>query len=129
MERIYLSFETAKCHIQLGSDNFIKARNKSRDCLQLAQKINSHTWVANSLILLSTIEFRLNNKTECFGGLTKAIEISRILRVPGVEQFLKKVNCKYYNRLICTIVSVKSKNNQINKMEWPSPHSGDWMLI
>lgn len=115
MERIYLSFETAKCHIQLGSDNFIKARNKCRDCLQLAQKINSHTWVANSLILLSTIEFRLNNKTGCFEGLTKAIEISRILRVPGVEQFLKKVNCIYYNRLICTIFSVNLKTIKVTK--------------
>lgn len=96
MEKIYLNFEMAKCHLQLGSDDVMIARNKGRDCLELAKQINSHTWVANTLILLSTIEFRLNNKIYCLKGLTKAIDIARTLFVTGVEIFLKKVKQTYY---------------------------------
>jgi len=91
MEKIYLNFEMAKCHLQLGFDYLMKARNKGRDCLELAKQTNSHTWVTNSLILLSMIEFRLNNKVDCFEGLNQAINIAGTLFVPDVEIFLKTV--------------------------------------
>lgn len=92
LEQLYLNFEVAKCYILLGSDYFIEARKSAANCLKLAYEINSHTWIANTLILSASIEFQLDSKPKCHNMLNKAVEIAFALQVPGVLIFLKKVN-------------------------------------
>ncbi|XP_022171592.1 tetratricopeptide repeat protein 25-like [Myzus persicae] len=89
IEKIYIYYEKAKCHLDLG--DLKKARNKTTKCLQLAKEINNHTWTVNALILLVSIEFQLDNKPKCCNILYKAIEIANNLQVPGVIVFLDKV--------------------------------------
>lgn len=95
MEKIYLNFEIAKCHTQIGIDNFKKARIKATDGLKLAVEISNYTWAISSLILLGSIEFQLNQKVHCSTSFNKAIFIAQKLQEPGVITFLKKVNYEY----------------------------------
>lgn len=96
LERLYIYFEMAKCYLILGSDYFIDARKEAANCLQLANEINSHTWIANTLILSASIEFQLDNKPKCNRMLNMAVEIANTLQVPGVSFFLKEVNLLNY---------------------------------
>lgn len=98
LEKLYIYFEMAKCYLLLGSDYFIDARKEAANCLQLANEINSHTWIANTLILSASIEFQLDNKPKCNSMLNMAIEIAYTLQVPGVLSFLNNVNLLNYHK-------------------------------
>lgn len=99
MEKIYLNFKMAKCYIQLGSDYFKIAKKKAVDCLQLANQTDSYTWIANSLIIIALIEFRLDNKQKCYNVLKEAIRIANTLHVIDVIKFLEEVNYFCYKML------------------------------
>ncbi|XP_050535362.1 uncharacterized protein LOC126902296 [Daktulosphaira vitifoliae] len=91
VEKLYHTFELVRCYMRLGVDYFKECRSMAKQCLELSENINSHTWTVNSLVWLALAECRLGNKLECYRKINVAFNISKQLKEPGVTLFLEKM--------------------------------------
>lgn len=92
MEKMFLHFEIAKCHIQINIDYWKNAQVHVIECFKLAHKMNCHTYIINSTILMGSIEFPTGFTKKTSQAFNVALEYAHSIEEPGVIMFMQKVN-------------------------------------
>lgn len=76
----------------MGTDYWGNAQNYFRKCLKFAYKMNCHTYIFNSTILIGSIEFFKGFAKDARETFTLALKCAYSINEPEVLKFMKEVN-------------------------------------
>lgn len=79
----------------MGIDYWKNAQVHVTECFNLAHKMNCHTYIINSTVLMGSIEFPIGFTKKTSQAFNVALKYARSIEEPGVIMFMQEVNIAF----------------------------------